>query len=197
MDAVRYVHSCIFNTPNRTKKVMKIVPYKWQSTVPITFRHNYIYQTSNHRKIVRNSVTVPEFGIPSSTTSSTTGEFVTKLIQLNKEKMQKQRWDAAMQVEKIRASKTKGTKTRKNTSKAKKSVVQRTTTNGLFLDTNYPCLSIYGEPIEERLIVTDLGKKNTLLLPRKTGKWETEFILVCTMGLNGSKNIRYYSDHSH
>ncbi|RZC90254.1 hypothetical protein C5167_016364 [Papaver somniferum] len=131
--------------------------------------------------------------------------------------MQKQRWDAAMQVEKIRASKT-----RKNISKAKKSVVQRTTTNGLFLDTNYPCLSIYGEmdrdldyaikhlarngvlidfhdmkPIEERLIVTDLGKKNTLLLPRKAGKWETEFILVCTMGLNGSKNIRYYSDHSH
>ncbi|RZC90377.1 hypothetical protein C5167_000005 [Papaver somniferum] len=214
MDAVRYVHSCIFNTPNRTKKVMKTVPYKWQSTVPVTFRHNYIYQTSNHRKIVRNSVTVPEFGIPSSTTSSTTGEFVTKLIQLNKEKMQKQRWDAAMQVEKIRASKTKGTKTRKNTSKAKKSVVQRTTTNGLFLDTNYPCLSIYGEikhlarngvmidfhdmkPIEERLIVTDLGKKNTLLLPRKTGKWETKFILVCTMGLNGSKNIMYYSDHSH
>ncbi|XP_026398106.1 uncharacterized protein LOC113293832 [Papaver somniferum] len=187
MDAVRYVHSCIFNTPNRTKKVMKTVPCKWKSTVPVTVRHNYIYQTSNHRKIVRNSVTGPEFGIP----SSTTGEFVTKLIQLNKEKMQKQRWDAAMQVEKIRASKTKGTKTRKNTSKAKKSVVQRTT-NGLFLDTNYPCLSIYGEmdrdldyaikhlarngvlidfhdmkPIEDRLIVTDLGKKKYVATPEK------------------------------
>ncbi|RZC68082.1 hypothetical protein C5167_031338 [Papaver somniferum] len=88
--------------------------------------------------------------------------------------MQKQRWDAAMQVEKIRASKTKGTKTRKNTSKAKKSVVQRTT-NGLFLDTNYPCLSIYGEmdrdldyaPIEDRLIVTDLGKKKYVATPEK------------------------------
>ncbi|RZC55744.1 hypothetical protein C5167_014603, partial [Papaver somniferum] len=27
----------------------------------------------------------------------------------------------------------------------KKNGVRRTTTNGLFLDTNYPCLSIYGE----------------------------------------------------
>ncbi|XP_026382847.1 uncharacterized protein LOC113278144 isoform X2 [Papaver somniferum] len=192
MDAVRYVHSCIFNTPNRTKKVMKTVPYKWQSTVPVTFMHNYIYQTSNHRKIVRNSVTGPEFGIPSSTTSSTTGEFVTKLIQLNKEKMQKQRWDAAMKVENIHTSKTKGTKTRKNTSKAKRSVVQRTTTNGLFLDTNYPCLSIYGKmdrdldyaikhlarngvlidfhdmkTTEDRLIVTDLGKEKYVATPEK------------------------------
>ncbi|RZC92585.1 hypothetical protein C5167_029362 [Papaver somniferum] len=187
MDAVRYVHSCIFNTPNRTKKVMRTVPCKWQSTAPVTFRHNYIYQTSNHRKIVRNSVTGPEFGIPSD---STIAEFVTKLIQLNKEKMQKQRWDAAMQVEKIRASKTKGRKTRKNTSKTKKNGVWRTTTNGLFLDTNYPCLSIYGEmdrdlyyaikhlarngvlidfhdmkPIEDRLIVTDLGKKKYVSTP--------------------------------
>ncbi|RZC68985.1 hypothetical protein C5167_032156 [Papaver somniferum] len=107
--------------------------------------HNYIYQTSNHRKIVRNSVTGPEFGIPSSTTSSTTGEFVTKLIQLNKEKMQKQRWEASMQVENIRTSKTKGTKTRKNTSKMDR-------------DLDYA-------PIEDRLIVTDLGKEKYLATP--------------------------------
>ncbi|RZC75330.1 hypothetical protein C5167_050813 [Papaver somniferum] len=65
-------------------------------------------------------------------------------------------------------------------------------TNGLFLDTNYPCLSIYGEmdrdldyvikhltrngvlidfhdmkPIEDRLIVTDLGKKKYVATPKK------------------------------
>ncbi|RZC62976.1 hypothetical protein C5167_024743 [Papaver somniferum] len=109
--------------------------------------HNYIYQTSNHRKIVRNSVTGPEFGIPSSTTSSTTGEFVTKLIQLNKEKMQKQRWDAAMKVENIHTSKTKGTKTRKNTSKMDRDLDYATT--------------------EDRLIVTDLGKEKYVATPEK------------------------------
>ncbi|XP_026379087.1 uncharacterized protein LOC113273657 isoform X2 [Papaver somniferum] len=45
------------------------------------------------------------------------------------------------------------------------------------------------KPIEDRLIVTDLGKKKYVATP-ETGKWETKFILVCTMGLNGNKNIR-------
>ncbi|RZC62977.1 hypothetical protein C5167_024742 [Papaver somniferum] len=59
--------------------------------------------------------------------------------------------------------------------KGQKSMKQRTTTNGLFLDTNYPCLSIYGEmdrdldyaPIEDRLIVTDLGKEKYVATPEK------------------------------
>ncbi|RZC84895.1 hypothetical protein C5167_047686 [Papaver somniferum] len=64
--------------------------------------------------------------------------------------MQKQRWDAAMQVENIRTSKTKGTKTRKNTSKMDR-------------DLDYA-------PLEDRLIVTYLGKEKYVATPESSSE---------------------------
>ncbi|MCL7040509.1 hypothetical protein MKW94_025959 [Papaver nudicaule] len=110
----------------------------------VHYMHTCVYRTSSRTKMVIRTVSCVQHPV--------------KLTMLHKEKIYRERWEAAMKIEKLRTKKRKemnGNKKRKvnveeqsNNNKeeqASESLETKTLTNhGLFLENNYPCLTIYG-----------------------------------------------------
>ncbi|XP_026378972.1 uncharacterized protein LOC113273478 isoform X2 [Papaver somniferum] len=195
MYAVKYTHNYVYRRRDRTKVVLRSVSTDSSTIGMLKFMHNYIYRSHKRTKIVLNRVSGSE-----ATKSISTIAFARKLMQLNKEEDQIRKWDAALQIENLRAEKLSSKedicvdkKLESNNNKVRWMSGKR----GFFLDNNYPCLSIYGEmdmdldytPIEDEQIINEEGEIK-YVVTSEIGKWETGYIFVCITGVNGNKSPR-------
>ncbi|RZC57182.1 hypothetical protein C5167_004480 [Papaver somniferum] len=100
MYAVKYTHNYVYRRRDRTKVVLRSVSTDSSTIGMLKFMHNYIYRSHKRTKIVLNRVSGSE-----ATKSISTIAFARKLMQLNKEEDQIRKWDAALQIENLRAEK--------------------------------------------------------------------------------------------
>ncbi|XP_026411640.1 uncharacterized protein LOC113306937 isoform X3 [Papaver somniferum] len=202
MYAVKYTHNYVHRRRDRTKVVLRYVSTDSSTIGMLKFMHNYIYRSHNRTKIVLNRVSGSE-----ATKSISTIAFARKLMQLNKEEQHIRRWDAALQIENLRAEKLSSKEDNyvdKNLASNNNKVRWTSVKRGFFLDNNYPCLFIYGEikylckngvlidfhdmkPIEEEQIITEEGEIKYVVTSEI---WETGYILVCITRVNENKNTR-------
>ncbi|RZC75748.1 hypothetical protein C5167_000094 [Papaver somniferum] len=164
MYAVKYTHNYVYRRRDRTKMVLRSVSTDSSTIGMLKFMHNYMYRSHKRTKIVLNRVSGSE-----ATKSISTIAFARKLMQLNKEEQQIRRWDAALQIEHLRAEKLSSKEDNyvdKNLASNNNKVRWTSGKRDFFLDNNYPCLFIYGEmdmdldytPIEDEQIITEEGE---------------------------------------
>ncbi|RZC85436.1 hypothetical protein C5167_041625 [Papaver somniferum] len=136
MYAVKYTQNYIYRRRDRTKVVLRSVSTDSSTIGILKFMHNYIYRSHKCTKIVLNRVSGSE-----ATKSISTIAFARKLMQFNKEEEQIRRWDAALQIENLRAEKLSSKEDNyvdKNLASNNNKVQWTSGKRGFFLDNNYP-----------------------------------------------------------
>ncbi|XP_026453618.1 uncharacterized protein LOC113354521 [Papaver somniferum] len=175
MYAVKYTHNYVYRRRDRTKVVLRFVSTDSSTIGMLKFMHNYIYRSHKRTKIVLNRVSGSE-----ATKSISTIAFARKLMQLNKEEEQIRRWDAALQIENLRAEKLSS---KEDNYVDKNLAITYLCRNGVLIDFHDI------KPIEDEQIITEEGEIK-YVVTSEIGKWETGYILVCITGVNGNKSTK-------